>query len=394
MKFWSKPSQQSNLSSTTSAVVEASALSDNAANHSLEQDTNMKEPRLGIDLSLEQLINLRQQPIIPWLKPQSRVKTNLAGGFRSRFKGRGMDFDEVRLYQVGDDIRNIDWKVTARTGDAHTKLFKEERERPVFALLDLMPSMFFGTTQAFKSIVASKIMADIMWNALANGDRFGGILYSNHHHLEIKPSSNRRQCMRLLQQIVDNHQMSLKQTFLATANNTTSNTTKTNATKTSAETTNLTDTTHSAKKPNNSNNLFSQALKRLKFIAKPGSLLHIISDFNQFDQACKNHLSQLSQHVDIHCVLVSDPIEQNLPPAGSYGITNGENKATLNTRDQQTRQAYQQEFLNKVETVKSFALSHRGLFSHIDTSYQLVASSHTAHQQRASQKSSPQKVAR
>ncbi len=331
MKFWSK-SSKSNISSEAS------------------NQSEMLRP--GIDLSLEQLINVRQQPIIPWLKPQSRVKTSQAGGFRSRFKGRGMDFDEVRLYQVGDDIRNIDWKVTARTGDAHTKLFKEERERPVFALLDLMPSMFFGTTQAFKSVVAAKIMAELMWNALAHGDRFGGILYSPAHHLEIKPSANRRQCMRLLQNIVENHQASLQKNFIR---------------QTAAEQSELAN-----------QNFFSQALKRLKLLAKPGSLLHIISDFNQFDERCENHLSQLSQHVDIHCILVSDPIEENLPPAGIYAITNGSNKAVLNTQQKSTRLNYQKQFINKVETIKRFALSHRGIFSHINTDYQLMASSHVA----------------
>ncbi|MBV1908495.1 MAG: DUF58 domain-containing protein [Kangiellaceae bacterium] len=310
----------------------------------------------GIDLTLNQLLETRVKPIIQWLAPDSMVKTNRVGGFRSRFKGRGMDFDEVRMYQIGDDIRNIDWKVTARTGEAHTKLFKEERERPVFVVLDHMPNMFFGTTKAFKSIIASHIAGQLMWHTLANGDRFGALLFDDTAHFEMKPSGNRRNCMRLLNKIVENYQQSLQRCF---SDNPESATKKTAQLESSIEKTS----------EDSSTNQLKETLKRLRYLAKPGSLIHIVSDFSQFDESCERQLSQLSQHADVHCVFISDPIESQLPPEGLYGITDGSSLGLLNTSQPKLREAYQNAFEQKVNRVKDFAISHRGVFTYIDTSY-------------------------
>ena len=322
--------------------------------------------RPGIDLTLNQLLETRIKPVIKWLAPKSMVKTNRVGGFRSRFKGRGMDFDEVRMYQIGDDIRNIDWKVTARTGETHTKLFKEERERPVFVVLDHMPNMFFGTAKVFKSVIASHIAAQLMWNTLSNGDRFGALLYGENSHFEMKPSGNRRNCMRLLSRIVDNHQSTLDQCFglEATQNNKRQN--------------------KSSIDPvfKQSENQLRDTLKRLRYLAKPGSVIHIVSDFQQFDESCQRQLSKLSQHADIHCVFVFDPIESHLPPAGIYGITDGENTGLLNTNQNRLRENYETVFANKLEQISDFAISHRGIFTGIDTAYLQHSSLHVSNKQQ------------
>jgi len=308
--------------------------------------------RPGIDLTLNQLLETRVKPVINWLAPNSTVKTNRIGGFRSRFKGLGMDFDEVRIYQPGDDIRNIDWKVTARTGEAHTKLFKEERERPVFVVLDQMPNMFFGTAKVFKSLIASHIAAQLMRNTLSNGDRFGALLFGEKNHFEMKPSGNRRNCMRLLSKIVENYQTTLTQCF-------------SNSTSTTEQDGNQQE--HSISTPNHP---LAETLKRLRYLAKPGSVIHIVSDFSQFDEACERQLSKLSQHADIHCVLISDPIETELPPAGIYGMTDGQQTSLLNTNQSQLRANYAQAFEDTVAKIKDFTISHKGIFTAIDTNYQ------------------------
>ncbi len=118
--------------------------------------------------------------------------TNRAGGYLSGFKGRGMDFEEVRAYQPGDDVRLIDWRVTARTGKPFTKIFHEERERPVFIVVDLSATMFFGTKTAFKSVIAAKVAALIAWAAVKNGDRVGGIFYGGENCHELRPKSRNR----------------------------------------------------------------------------------------------------------------------------------------------------------------------------------------------------------
>ncbi len=98
-----------------------------------------------------------------------------AGNRQSRFRGRGIDFQESRNYQPGDDIRTMDWRVTARTGRPHTKVFQEERERPIIIVIDCNPSMFFGTRVAFKAVIAARLAALIAWAAIRNGDRIGAV---------------------------------------------------------------------------------------------------------------------------------------------------------------------------------------------------------------------------
>lgn len=321
------------------------------------EDFNDPGFRPGIDLTLNQLLETRVKPVIDWLAPNSLVKTNRVGGFRSRFKGRGMDFDESRIYQIGDDIRNIDWKVTARTGEAHTKLFKEERERPVFTILDQMPNMFFGTAQVFKSLIACHITAQLMWNTLSEGDRFGALLFSQNNHIEMKPSSNRKHCMRLLNRIVVNYQQRLVEYF-SVAENITSNSSSNNQLP--------------------AINPMMDTLKRLRYLAKPGTIIHLVSDFCYFDESCERQLSKLSQHCDIHCIFVSDPIESQLPPSGSYGITNGQDSGILNTAQSDLRKEYAKKFATNLNRIKDFAIAHRGAFTSIDTNYAQQSTGHSA----------------
>jgi uncharacterized protein (DUF58 family) len=324
---------------------------------SASKDFNDPDFRPGIDLTLNQLLETRIKPVIQWLAPESMVKTNRVGGFRSRFKGRGMDFDEVRIYQIGDDIRNIDWKVTARTGEAHTKLFKEERERPVFVVLDHLPNMFFGTAKVFKSLLASHIAAQLMWHTLAAGDRFGALLFSDKNHFEMKPSGNRRNCMRLLNRIVESYEATLESCFSHSAKLEDG----------------IQEPTQQTEIPSNP---LKDTLKRLRYLAKPGSVIHIISDFAQFDEACERQLSRLSRHTDIHCVLVSDPIEAQLPPEGIYGITDGVENSLLNTTNHRLREQYQNAYKTKINRIKDFAVSHRGIFTFVDTNYQQYSHGH------------------
>ena len=128
------------------------------------------------------------------LQPR-RVRAPGSGGYASPFKGRGMEFDEVRPYAQGDDVRSIDWRVTARSGKPHTKLFREERERAVLLWLDLRPAMFFATRGSFKAVRAAQAAALLGWNTLRHGDRLGALIFDAHNHAELRPSAaSRRSC--------------------------------------------------------------------------------------------------------------------------------------------------------------------------------------------------------
>ena len=139
----------------------------------------------GISVELNELIDLRRFASKPQYKPKGQGVRS--GAWQSVIRGRGMDFAEVRNYQAGDEVRHMEWRVTARTGKPHVKLYQEERERPVILLTDFNPSMYFGTRIAFKSVIAARLAALIAWTAIKEGDRVGGLIFSGQKHQEYLP---------------------------------------------------------------------------------------------------------------------------------------------------------------------------------------------------------------
>ena len=250
-------------------------------------------------------------------KKESNLAANnvgsLGGPYLTKLKGRGMEFSEARPYQYGDDVRHIDWKVTARTGTSHTKLFREERERPVMLVLDLSRHMFFGTRQRLKSVQAARIAALIGWRALLRGDRVGGVIFSEEMHMEFKPRSDRRYFLRLLSKIKTVHN-------------------------------------RIANEMNNNewnfgrNSPFAPALRRVRKVVHPGSLIYIFSDFSSFNDECRKQLFQLSKQNQLDGYLISDPLEKDAPSSGRYAISDGKVSVWFNTGISKTRKLYASTF--------------------------------------------------
>ncbi len=239
------------------------------------------------------------------------IRAQFNGQYLSTFKGRGMEFDESRTYQPGDDIRAMDWKVTARTGKAHTKIFREERERPVLLWVDYREPMFFGTQQHFKSVLAAKVAALLAWSTAHHGDRLGGLIFSESTHIELRPSRGKSASLHFIKQLAQHPAWD-----------------KTNPTH---------DHIKSA----------ADALSRLQRVSKPGSLIFLISDFRNMDDLGWSQISQLNRNADVILISVHDPLEQQLPPAGNYKISSGEQELNLNTYNKKQRQHYRQRFLNQ-----------------------------------------------
>jgi len=256
----------------------------------------------GIHLSADELISLRPRCHSLRLPMRQPAASALAGAYRSRFRGRGVDFLESRNYQPGDDIRNMDWRVTARTGKAHTKVFQEERERPVLVVIDAGPTLYFGTRRRLKSVAAGQMAAAIAWSAVRRGDRIGGFLFAPGAHREIRPAGGRRGAMRMIQGLVDW----------------------------------LQPEQHSGNSPEP----LSIALERVRHTVRPGSLVVIISDFFGLDEHCNRHISRLRQHSDVIGCQVLDAAEHQLPP-GRYPITDGEQATVLDTAHGNSRQRYE-----------------------------------------------------
>ena len=136
------------------------------------------------------------------IKTKGLSKHIFSGEYHSAFKGRGMSFSEVREYQFGDDVRNIDWNVTARTGDPHIKIFEEERELTVMLLVDVSPSCFFGTTDQFKHELITELCAVIAFSAIQNNDKVGLILFSDEVELYIPPKKGRSHILRIIRELL------------------------------------------------------------------------------------------------------------------------------------------------------------------------------------------------
>jgi len=268
----------------------------------------------------------------------SKVRAQLSGSYLSAFRGRGMEFDEVRPYIAGDDVRSIDWRVTARTGKPHTKLFREERERPVLLWVDYRKSMFFGTRGSFKSVLAARAAALLAWSAAQHGDRVGGLIFSEHQHQELRPQRGKAGTLHLIQRLAQHPAWEQHQHALAS------------------------DDTAGP-----------HALQRLRRVARPGSLIFLISDFRYLNGGMSSTLAQLAAHNDIVMLALSDPLESHLPPAGFYRLSDGDRELGLDTRDQHTRTSYQQRFQQHQQQLQQLCKKLRLFYLPVSTDQDLLS---------------------
>ena len=290
---------------------------------------------------------------ITWISPQSLIQLRLhanqipldsgkihakqGGAYLSSFKGRGMEFDESRIYQAGDDIRNMDWRVTARTGSPHTKVFREERERPILLWLDLSSSMMFATRNKFKSVIASEIAALIAWSAATNNDRIGGLIFSADEHIEIKPRRGKTAALDFIGRCTkhsawNNHKWITQKTGAQSA-----------AKRSDPEQT-----------PDK-----TDAVSRLRSVTHPGSLIFMISDFRDMNEKTFAHIANISRNNDIIMIKITDPIEIDLPASGSYKLTDGVNELQIQTSSRKTRDEYHRRYLEHDQQLKKFSRQNR-----------------------------------
>lgn len=270
----------------------------------------------GVAITVPELIQLRHAARGISITSRRQVVNVRAGGYPSRFRGRGVDFAEVRSYHPGDDIRTIDWRVTARTGEPHTKLFREERERQALFLVDYSASMQFGTKVAFKSVIAAQTAAILAWAAVNNGDQVGGLVFAENRHQELPPNSGQAGILPLLNALA------------------------------------ITPTVQPATR----NSSFLEALTRLQHVATTGSLMFIISDFYQFDDQAEAVLGRLAQHNDIAAICIYDRLEQSLPAAVNlYSFAANEHqRLIINAADRSLRKAFHEQFELRQQQLQGF----------------------------------------
>lgn len=287
---------------------------------SATQKTNLLEwiPE-GAYIELESLISARFAAKDLKITQRSKALNLLAGPNKSNFRGRGIDFEEVRVYQAGDDIRTIDWRVTARSGKPHTKLFSEERERPLMVVTDQRQGMFFGSTNCFKSVLACYVSSLIAWSALQQGDRVGGLVFGNNEQNEIRPKRHRQSTLAFMHLMLEFNQRLNRDSGVGLL----------------------------------PGQLLETCMTDLRRIARPGTAIFIVSDFSGFEnESVQKHFFQLSRHCEITAISIHDPMEKKLPPPGQYTVTNGQQRNQINTADSRLRADYSNFFLSRERELK------------------------------------------
>lgn len=249
--------------------------------------------------------------------PSARPARSLqAGQQRSPRRGRGMAFAEVRPYQPGDDIRSIDWRVTARRQTPHTKLYEEERERPLLLICDLSRSHFFGSTGAYKQVRNAQVAALLAWLGLWSGDQVGGIVFNEEDIAVVRPARRKKTVLKLLDDLAHCQHQHQEQADV------------------------------SRKVPRNT---LDTALQEARRVCHTGSRVFVISDFLSLSDETDYLLTALSRHNTVTAIRVQDPLETHLPDSGRFAVAGASGPLWFDGRDQQ----FQQAFANRVQQHES-----------------------------------------
>jgi uncharacterized protein (DUF58 family) len=233
--------------------------------------------------------------------PSQPVRSILNGRHASRLKGRGLNFEELRHYAIGDDVRTIDWKVTARARSPYVRVYTEERDRAAMLLVDQRMSMFFGSVRTLKSVTAAEAAAIAAHRIRAQGDRVGGIVFTDDALVEHRPKASPRALNRFLASV-------------AAANGALS----------------------ADRRPPQTLPL-NAPLAAAARIVKTGGLVMVFSDFDAWDATTEKILARLKQRNDVILVTVTDPLADDLPQGMRFVVSDGRLQAEIDTGDAGTR---------------------------------------------------------
>jgi uncharacterized protein (DUF58 family) len=282
-------------------------------------DEKLKIP--GVYVDLDELIGLEQRGRKVSFLPRQPVHSLLSGRFASRMRGRGLNFEEIRDYRSGDDVRSIDWKVTARLQKPHVRVFNEERDRQALLLVDQRLSMFFGSRLALKSVTAAQAAAIGAWRVLAVGDRVGAIVFNDSDLAEVRPRRSRSTVLKILSAIVAQNQ------GLGVGRGITG-----------------------------APAMLNHALERAQRLALHDAAVFIVSDFDGADEATRRMIGALTQHNNVVAALVHDPLQSDLPASARMTVTDGELQIQLAVGRDSVRKSIMEATQRRLRDV--FALTH------------------------------------
>ncbi|MEP5766076.1 MAG: DUF58 domain-containing protein [Halieaceae bacterium] len=255
--------------------------------------------------------------------PQQPLHSLLSGRKRSRLRGRGLDFEELRNYRPGDDIRSMDWRVTNRTGKPHVRVYTEERDRPVILLVDQRLSMFFGSQKKMKSVMAAELAALSGWRVLSQNDRVGAVLFNDEQLIQVKPSRSERSLMSILAQLSTMNQ-SLR--------------------------------VDQAVQPNPGQ--LATALDLVERMAGHDYLITIISDFEGWNPMALASVKRLAQHNDLIACLVFDPLEQDISQASNLVVSDGHYQLQLDPHKAELGERFEASFHHGINELQQDLRKH------------------------------------
>jgi uncharacterized protein (DUF58 family) len=275
-------------------------------------------PDNGVYVQLDDLVRLQHKSSGFSFLPRQPVHSILSGRHASKLRGRGLNFEELRDYLPGDDTRNIDWKVTARTRTPYVRVYTEEKDRSVWLLIDQRVSMFFGSQQRLKSVVAAEVAAISAWRVLSVGDRVGALVFDDSEISVIPPHRSRERVMQILKQVVrKNHQLNAGSDL----------------------------------KPDP--NKLNEALRQVSILARHDCLVCLITDADGLNAETRRHVTRLSEHNDVLAALVYDPLEKSMPAAGRLRFADNEGQLEADTSNRKLRSSFRKDFEEKQERIES-----------------------------------------
>jgi len=294
----------------------------------------MNEPTTypkNIFVSLNDLLKMEHlSKGFSFLASKQKVRSLLGGKHASKLRGRGLDFEEVRHYVPGDDIRNIDWKVTARTQKTHSRVYSEEKEKPTLIVVDQSRSMFFGSQKKTKSVVAAELAALTAFKVLKEGDRVGGIVFADNGIDIVYPKRDRKNILRFLEKIVMRNRE-------------------------------LIDS-----KPIEFDKALAETLAKVKNIVTHDFLVVVISDFQRYRPELIKFITRIARHNDVVLAKVYDPMEQSIPTKKLIA-GNGEKQLLIDGENASLRQEFKEDFDAQFEKFKVEMKKHRIPVLSVDT---------------------------
>jgi len=300
---------------------------------------NSSEDKSAIYADLNELRRLKYLAKGFSFTPNQPANSALSGKNSSKLRGRGLNFEELRHYRPGDDIRSMDWKVTQRTGKPHIKVFTEERERNVFLAIDQRMTMFFGSTNKMKSVIAAELSALIAWQISDSGDRIGAVIYNDQQTKVIPAKRGRQHVVNLLSEVLKkNHELSLDKSI-----------------------------DKSAQFKADDSESFNKMLATLNKVTSHNGLIILIGDGHGFNDKSTDFIKQLRQHNEVIACHIFDPLEQTLPKMSQMIVSDGKQQIQFSSNSKKVQKNYQDEIARQLESYVKAAKKYRIPLIEIDT---------------------------